>query len=191
MEDRIFQVMEHQQYADQINTTTSTPGLLAESLKSDFPEIDKAATITWVNDYDVSLDAKNVNAKGIDVGADFFEILNYPIVQGDAASVLMDKSSIVVSEELAAKFFEPGENVLGKQLTLQNEMLVQISGVFKKVHNSSLQFDFVLSYEAFKDKNDWLKSWGSNGPSTLLKLHSGSSANDLTEKIKEYVKHES
>ena len=32
-DDRLYQVMEHQKYADNIMTTTSTPGVLAEGLK--------------------------------------------------------------------------------------------------------------------------------------------------------------
>ena len=45
---RLFRVMEHQQYADEIMTTWSTPGLLAETLKQEIPEIEHAATTTWV-----------------------------------------------------------------------------------------------------------------------------------------------
>ena len=39
-DNRLFQVMEHQTYSDKILTTTSTPGLLAETLKEEFTEID-------------------------------------------------------------------------------------------------------------------------------------------------------
>jgi putative ABC transport system permease protein len=54
-DDRIFQVMEHQQYADEIMTTSSTPGLLAETLKEEYPEIEYAATITWINSFTLSI----------------------------------------------------------------------------------------------------------------------------------------
>jgi len=53
-DDQLFQVMEHQQYADHIMTTWSTPGLLARSLKEEFPEIEYAATTTWVNNMTLS-----------------------------------------------------------------------------------------------------------------------------------------
>src|SRR4051812_35934526 len=45
---RLFQIMEHQNYADEIMTTTSTPGILAETFKHEMPEVKYAATTTWV-----------------------------------------------------------------------------------------------------------------------------------------------
>ena len=48
---RLFQVMEHQQYADEIMTTSSTPGILSETLKEEFPEVEYAATTAWINKY--------------------------------------------------------------------------------------------------------------------------------------------
>lgn len=44
---RLYQVMEHQQYADNLMTTSSTPGILSEGLKDEFPEVEYAATLTW------------------------------------------------------------------------------------------------------------------------------------------------
>jgi len=68
----LYQVMENQQYADNISTTNSTPGLLAENLKIDYPEVEYAATVTWINDHVVSNKEKNVRAKGYDVAPDYF-----------------------------------------------------------------------------------------------------------------------
>ena len=45
---RLFQVMEHQDYAGEIMTTTSTPGLLGEALMEEIPEMELAATTGWV-----------------------------------------------------------------------------------------------------------------------------------------------
>ncbi|MDH5397648.1 MAG: ABC transporter permease, partial [Cyclobacteriaceae bacterium] len=41
-EPRLYQVMEHQQYADNLMTTSSTPGILAETLKEEIPKIEYA-----------------------------------------------------------------------------------------------------------------------------------------------------
>jgi hypothetical protein len=81
-------------------------------------------------------------------------------LQGQADKVLADKSSIVISKELAIKLFSTDEDVIGKTVELQHEKSYQVSGVFEKVRNSSYQFDFVLSFEAFKDENPWVLNWG-------------------------------
>jgi putative ABC transport system permease protein len=187
-DEQLFQVMEHQQYADHIMTTTSTPGLLAETLKEEIPEIEFAATTTWINPFTLSNKENNVKANGYYVGPDFFNIFSYPLVEGNPDKVLTDKTSIVISRELAKKLFSTDENVVGKTLELQHEKSFQVTGIFDKVPTSSYQFDFVLSFEEFKTENKWVLPWGNNGPSTYVVLRKGSNAEAVATKIKDFVK---
>jgi predicted permease len=186
---RLFQVMEFQSYADNIMTTTSTPGLLAETLKAEIPEIEYAATTTWIDPNTLSVDEKNVKAKGYHVGSDYFNILSFPLLQGNPDDVLADKYSIVISEDLAIRLFGSAEDVIGKTVVVQHDEAFRVSGVFGGTPaNSSLQFDFVLNFEQFKDDNQWVTYWGNNGPGTLVILREGSSPDDVTAKIKDFVK---
>lgn len=187
-EDRLFQVMEHQQYADHIMTTTSTPGLLAETLKEEMPEVEYAATLTWVNTYTLSVGETNIKADGLHVGPDFFNIFSYPLVDGNPDDVLKDKYAIVITPELAIRLFGTSTNVVGKTVELQHEKQFHVTGLFRKVPSSSWQFDFVLSFEELKAEQEWLRSWGSNGPSTHIVLHEGSDWKALSEKISDFVK---
>lgn len=187
-DSHLFQVMENQQYADDIMTTSSTPGLLAETLKDEIPEIEYAATTTWISPFTLSNKEHNVKAEGYYVGADFFNIFSYPLVQGNANKVLADKTSIVISRELAKKLFLTDEDVIGKTIELQHKKSFQVSGVFDKVTASSQQFDFVLSFEEFKLDNEWVTQWGNNGPPTYVILRDGSNAADVSAKIKDFVK---
>ena len=185
---RLFQVMEHQQYADAIMTTTSTPGVLSDALKDEIPEVEYAATTTWINPFTLSVKEHNVKADGYYVGPDFFNIFSYPLIQGNANQVLADKSAIVISRELAIKLFTTDENVIGKTVEVQHEKSFQVTGVFEKLPNSSQQFDFVLSFEEFKIENTWVTRWDSNGPPTYLTLREGSDAAAVSAKIKDFVK---
>ena len=170
-ESQLYQVMEHQQYAEDIMTTTSTPGLLANELKENFPEVEYAATTSWIGDYTLSLGDKNVQADGLHVGKEYFNIFSYNLVQGAADQVLADKYSIVISEELAENIFGTKDNVIGKTIELQHNQELIVSGVFKGTpQSSSYQFDFVMSFEFFLENNSWALSWGSNGPSTFVIL---------------------
>lgn len=186
---RLFQVMEHQKYADEIMTTSSTPGILAETLKEEMPEVEYAATTTWINSYTLSVKDLNVKAKGYHVGKDYFNIFSYTLLQGNADQVLSDKFGMVISKSLAVKLFGTDENAVGKMVDLQHSKPFHISGVFEDVPTvSSFQFDFVMSFEEFKDENQWVTEWGNNGPSTYIVLREGSDATVFTEKIKDFVK---
>ena len=189
LDSRLFQVMEHQQYADEIMTTTSTPGILSETLKEEFPEVEFAATTTWVNPYTLSVKDHNVKAEGYHVGEDFFQIFSYKLLQGNAVQVLEDKLSIVVSRDLAIKLFGTEENAIGKTVEVQHDKSFHVTGVFEGTPaTSSIQFEFVMSFEEYKDNNKWVLEWGNNGPSSFLVLREGASADDFSKKIKDYIK---
>ncbi len=187
--ERLFQVMEHQQYADEIMTTWSTPGILAESLKDEIPEIELAATTTWINSFTLSVGEKNLKSDGYYVGEDYFNIFSYDLLQGNPSLVLKDKSSIVISKDLAISLFGNEEDAVGKQVEFQHEKTFLVSGVFENIPpNSSFQFDFVLSFEAFKDENEWVLEWGNNGPPTYVLLQNGVDAQVVSDKIANYIK---
>ncbi|MGE0590183.1 MAG: ABC transporter permease [Cyclobacteriaceae bacterium] len=188
-DSRLYEVMEHQQYADELMTTTSTPGILAENLKIDYPEVEYAATTTWIEPYTISIKDHNVKGKGYSVGADFFNIFSFPLIHGDPSLVLQDKLSIVISRDLAVKLFDTSDDVVGKTVELQHERSLTVSGVFENLPSSaSDQFDFVISFERFKDDNDWVTEWGNNGPSTFLVLKEGADASAFSKKIADYLK---
>jgi putative ABC transport system permease protein len=185
---RLFQVMEHQQYADNIMTTASTPGILAETLKEEIPEMEYAATTTWISPYTLSVDDHHIKAEGYHVGEDFFNIFSFKLIAGDADHVLKDKYAMVISRELALKLFDTDENILGRTVDFQRSKSFQVTGVFEKVTASSFQFDFVLNFEEFKSENEWVSSWGNNGPSTFIILREGNDASAVEDKIKDFVK---
>jgi predicted permease len=180
--------MEFQNYADEIMTTTSTPGILAETLKEEVPEVEYAATTTWISPFTLSVKENNIKANGFYVGEDFFNIFSYPLIEGSPDKVLEDKTAIVISRELAKKLFNTDENVIGKTVEWQHKRSYQVTGLFDKVTSSSYQFDFVLSFEDFKDDNEWVTSWGNNGPPSFIILREGSDAAAVSDKIKDFVK---
>jgi predicted permease len=188
-DSRLFQVMEHQQYAEEIMTTWSTPGILAETMAQEFPEIEYAATTTWIGDYTLSVEDHIVQAEGYHVGTDYFNIFSYNMIHGDEDLVLRDKNSIVISEELAIKLYETTDDIIGKSVVLQHDETYLISGVFAGTpRTSSFQFDFVMSFEKYKDNNEWVLNWGNHGPSTYVILKENYNLDALNDKIADFIK---
>jgi putative ABC transport system permease protein len=185
---RLYQILEHQKYADEIMTTTSTPGILAETLKQEMPEIEYAATTTWISPYTLSVGDHNVKAEGYHAGEDYFNIFSYKLIQGDPGQVLKDKYSIIISRDLAKRLFGSEDNVLGKTTELQHDKSFHVTGVFEPNPHSSLKFDFILSFEYYKDDNKWVTEWGNNGPPAYVVLREGSDPIAFEKKIKDYVK---
>lgn len=84
----------------------------------------------------------------------FFSMFSYPLVAGDAGSVLKEPYTLILSEELARKIFDYKGNdfsqFLGKTLNIQTDtMLYTIQGICKNVpENSHLKFNLLISYQS-------------------------------------------
>ena len=188
-DSQLFQVMEHKQQANDIWTDPSTSGLMAESLAEEMSEVEYAtSTGDPIEDITLSVDENNIRTNGQYVGRDFFNVFSYHLIQGDENQVLADKNSIVVSEDLAMKLFNTAENIIGKSVEFQYEKQFLISGIFKTVPpNSSEQFDFVLSFELFKDKYPSVLEWYNESASAYFILKPGTDINQFNNKIANYI----
>ncbi len=188
-DDRLFRVMEFQTYSNEVFATNSTPGILAENLKIDFPDIQYAATTTWISKALLAHETTYFRENGYHVGEDFFNIFSYPLLTGSPDQVLKDKTSICISRNVATKFFGSVEAAVGKTLRYEDDRDFIVSGVFENINpKSTYIFDYVLPFEDYKDRNDWVTRWGNNGPHTFVIIQEGADPAEVTKKIAGYVK---
>ncbi|MGM9506665.1 ABC transporter permease [Larkinella sp. GY13] len=186
---RIYRVMENQAWAGQdVSTTPSTPGILAENLKKDFPEVEKAAMMTWEQNILLTVGNTFGKEKGRFASGDFLTIFSFPLIQGDARTALARPDGIVISEKLAQKYF-PHQDALGKVIRVDNTDDMMVTGVMAEVpENSSLKFDYLISWERFVKYNAWVKEWGNNGPRAFVLLSAKADPDKVSAKIKDYIK---
>lgn len=192
-EERLFRVMERRQNADDIIVSEMTSGPVAETLAEEMPEVEYAASVmhySWFPKFTLAIGEDAPQAlKGVGQFAsqDFFQVFSYGLMHGQAKEVLRDKNAIVLSEQMAQKLFHTTQNVVGKTLVWKNGPLkkpVIVSGIFKDVPaNSSEQFDFLLSFEAWKDIEPGVLEWGNNGTHTYAVLKAGANPEQFNRKI--------
>lgn len=192
-DSRLYHVMESHKQNDGWNTMIETAGPVADALVAEMPEVEYAVALappTWpgFDRFVLSVDERNVRATGQFAGKDYFNIFSYKLAQGDAGQVLVDKNSIVISEDLAMKLFNTKQNVVGKVIEFQNEREFLISGVFENIpSSSSTHFDFVLSFETFQDMKPWAREWSSSGPHVYVVLREGTDVASFNKKIENFV----
>ncbi len=190
-DSRLYQVLENVEQAGDSITRQTTAGPTAEALATEMPEVEYAVTTTSIRilGYTLSVDNNDIKADGMYASADFFKLFSYEIIQGDENQMLSDKSSIVISEDVAMRLFGTTENVLGNIVEFQHEKQYQVSGVFENVpKQSSLQFDFLLPFQAFWDENEWVTSWFNTAPQTYLLLKEGTDIDQFNAKIHNFVR---
>lgn len=187
--DRVFRVMEHQRYANgDVMTTWSTPGILAAEMKQEIPEIEYATTSSWQTNHLISWNDTHFKEAGMYADPDFFRIFTYPVIEGDPETMLSESQSIILSERTAKKIFR-GKSPLGELVKIDQDKSYKVTAVFANVPaNSSVQFDYVLPAEGWRQEQNWLRSWGSNGPRTYVKIREGASADAINKKIIQFIK---
>jgi len=193
---RLFQVMENWREANGIITKPETPHQLAAALMTEMPQVEYATIATppaFFPKFTLTYNNNNLRATGKFVGKDYLKIFSFPLSQGDKNQVLADRNSLVISEEMTLKLFGTTENIIGKSLeweTMGIKKQVFISGVFKGVPaNSSEEFDFLLSFEAFeKDVMNMSINWDMPEPFyTYVVLKDGTDVKLFNQKVAGFI----
>jgi len=172
------------------NASVITYGPLASALVSTYPEVINAVRIEHRDAYDLAIKYKNTHFydRGFYVDKSFFDIFSYDFTRGDAKTALVDPFSIVITEELARKYFGD-EEPFGKTLTIVEDRSydAKITGIIKKVPgNSHLQFDFVLSMTSLNtiyETESFGQDWRGYDFLTYLELRNDADYKDLEAKL--------
>ncbi len=133
---RLFNVMENQHYSGSINTYASTPGILAENIVKDIPEIEKASQFLWETAPVFRVGDIFDNEKGRFVQGDFLSMFSFKLREGDAATALKRPDGVVISKKLADKYFK-GTDPMGKTMRIDNKDDVIVTGILDEIPSTS------------------------------------------------------
>jgi putative ABC transport system permease protein len=165
-----------------------TPGLLADELKANIPGIEYASAMETSQSIICEAGDKILKKDGVFAGSDFFTMFSYPLLQGTPKTSLSGTVSIAISRRMAEEFFGSPANAIGKTIRYGNKEDLAVTGVFENLPaNSSIQFDFVRSWEAFLIQNAWAKTWGSTNPTTMVQLRKNADLNKVEADIKDFL----
>jgi len=135
----VFRLLNY--YVDFKQTYSGTPYILASALKEEFPQIEKAIRVSPVGVFSLKIKDEYISVRGaMATNSDVFDIFTIRMVGGrQHQNLLDDKSSLVLSKELADKFF-PGQDPVGKEIvgSVDNEEHVfTVKGVFENIPENS------------------------------------------------------
>lgn len=152
-----------------VYTNGYTPGPLAEALKRDIPDVEKATRFTsWTNDYLIQAGQTATKEIGMYVSDDFFDVFQFPAVQGNASLAIHSPGKLVITRRLAQKLFG-SLNVVGRTVRLNDEKYYQVGAVIENIpSNVSLQADWLTNLAG--NEEDWMENWGNNSFRTYVKL---------------------
>jgi len=165
---------------------------LANVLKKEIPEIRYAARADWFGNHSLVVKDKKFYNNGGFVGEDFLHIFPYPLLEGNAADVLKDPASIVLTHSTAIALFG-NEDPINKTIRLDNAREVKVTGVLADVPtNSSLQFRYLIPFSFYIQTQDWIRqninSWNLDPIQTFVALQPGATMAQVNSKLSTILK---
>jgi ABC-type antimicrobial peptide transport system permease subunit len=155
--DRLYQVLVNMDYEGKINTWGSVPLPPYEALKTVHSQIKNTAVASWGGKQLITVDEKKIFMRGMYASEEFLTMFEFPLTFGDAATVLNDASSIVITEETAKILFDD-EDPINKVIRLGNLGDLKVAGILKNVpNNSTYQFDFLVPWKFRRAVEPWIK----------------------------------
>jgi len=155
--DRIYRISSNYVTSGKPTKFALSSPALGKKLKDEYPEIDDFVRITPIPEILFRSGEKTFYEKKIAfVDPSIFRIFTHQFIYGDPDDCLKDPRSTVLTERLARKYF--GDlNPLGKEVQVENNSLLKVTGVIEDLpQNSHLRLDGFISYSTIDPKQERL-----------------------------------
>lgn len=199
--DKIYLLRQTFTLEDGEYTTDRVGGVYANLLKQNFPEVIESSRFITMSEVailyqpngneDSTSNIKNEklfienNVCGVDPS--LFHIFTFPFLKGNPEAALSDPYSIILTMEMAEKYFG-NEDPIGKTIRLDNTYNLVVTAVVHDVpDNSTLQFDFLVSITFLKEYGYQTESYEGNPFLTYLLLNETQDIEQLYVKIPTYI----
>ena len=187
--DSIYRVVQTMDSEERTEEQASTPFLLGPVLQADFPElIEKTVRFfdmqepnhTFLNRED-QISFRESNFYFVD--STFFEVFSGELIQGNPSEALKNPLSLVITEELAKKYFGE-ENPVGQTLSYKGIREMTVTGVMEPWPSQShIKIDLVASFsslnELYANSPGYDQSWLWNPTWTYVKMKEGAQTQAL------------
>ena len=168
-----------------------TPFIMGKQLKDNYPEIEGFTILTSF--FNQVYKGENSFPEEIHIASeDFFNMFSFSILTGETQNVLTDPSSIVLTVEMAEKYF-------GRTDVINELLIIEVGGEQKNFmvravlrnipSNSSIRFNFLISDIHTKDifPAPMLTSWNMITGETYVLLHNQVNKVELEPKFSSLV----
>ncbi|MEM8907559.1 MAG: ABC transporter permease, partial [Bacteroidota bacterium] len=164
--DRIYRVISDRTSNSSSSFATS-PAPLYQHLVNDFPEVKQVTRILRDLNADVTFGQQTTPLNGLYVEPSFFELFDFPMLQGDPITALQAPFSVVLTTTALERLGMDAENIVGQNIEIAELGLFKVTGVLDQRNvKTHLQFEVLASYasirplqQAGKFRENLLSSW--------------------------------
>lgn len=179
-----------------VQTFQTGPAPIYKFSLSEIPEVENAALIGRNDSYTI------YESQGKTFGGDqcmyvepsFFEVFDFPIIDGDPKNPLPNPNSVVLTEETAHKFFGD-EDPIGQIIKADKKEAFTVSAVIENFPlNSTMRYDMLFAMDHYRKlfggNGDWKtidEDWGNFGFFNYLQLKPGTDFAKVERKLDQLI----
>ena len=184
--DRIYRINIAHTKLEQTYRSTYSPVPLAPAMHEEIPEVVHFSRIAEFRQTPVAYEDQRFYEDGlrfIDPG--ILEMFTFPLAAGDRSTALKDADSIVITQDMAVKYFG-SEDPLGKTLLVLNSMPLTVTGVMKNHPGyTNIHPDFLVPIEKIRTLvgDEFFQNWLSQQLASYVMLAEDHSASEAAAKI--------
>jgi len=161
--DQIYRVAAKGLIGNQEVNEAVTASQLAQTLVQEYPEVLQATRIQHTPNMLIRYEDKVFNQDHfLWVDSTFFEIFTVPMLLGDPSTALKHHHSVIMTEEIAHKYFDNLAEALGKIVTFEDGTPYKVTGIVENCPiNSHFQYGVLspLSSWEWNWRQFWLNHW--------------------------------
>ncbi len=160
---------------------------LGPTILEAYPEVEQQCRFRRYGSYAVRYKDQSYTEDAV-IFADstLFDVFSFDLVKGDPQKALIEPNTIVITEEMAEKYFG-SEDPIGKNLTLDNDELCRVTGVMKAIpKNTHFNFDMFVSMATTGESRN--NMWMSNNFQTYVVLRKGADPDQVNAKFDQLVR---
>ena len=187
--ENIYRIYDERKDNNSTTYMTPVPPAFASFLERQYPEVETTLRILMSGDKFL-MEAGNKRAyeeKGWFVESSFFKIFPLKLIKGDAATALTPPTAIVISEDIANRYFG-NENPVGKTIKINKSDFTVKAVLAKLPEHFHLKFNYLMSLASADIPKERMEKWTWNQFYTYIKLKPGTDADQLQNKFQAYVK---
>ncbi|MFC2118744.1 ABC transporter permease [Bacteroidota bacterium] len=162
------------------------PGIMAETLLDDYPEVISACRFRRVGNQLLEVNKKKYDENVVWADSSFFNFFNIALLEGNKDEALNKPRTAVISQSRAKKYFADKSAVGEKIMITGDTDYYTITGIYEDIpKNSHFHFDIIFTLESWDDP--YMKSWGANNYVTYIKLRPDSDPDEFSAKTAKLV----
>lgn len=159
---------------------------LKMEMEETYPAVMRAAR-TFTQSVWMEAEGKRFQENVVYTDPELFEMFTFPLVKGDNENPFPSMQSIVISKEIARKYFGNVDPV-GKVFRLAYVRDYVVSGVLEEIpQNSTIQIDMAIQLESVGSYENVKDNWGNSFLNTYIQLREDAAAAELEAQFPAFI----